>query len=156
MNERYFHYFSSVQSVKCLLNVLLSVLNGHLVEAEVSKLPVVSLFEHSGSQFASPLLNSIRERLSGEQVSAFKGCHVLDYLLTVFEAEKLHDCRPLFVAVCNRFADPMGSLGFYFRVVEMRLVFLCVSYFCLCCFPALVRGFLDTVKSDAISARVVV
>ena len=80
----------------------------------------------------------------------------IQYNTTVFEAEKFYDGRPLFGAVRIRFADPMGSLDFYFRVVNMHLVLQDVSYFCLSCFPLLVREFLDAVNSDAISARVVV
>ena len=93
---------------------------------------------------------------SGLDDTQLSPTNILDYLLTVFEAEKYNDGRPLFGAVRIRFTDPIGSLDLYFRVVEMHLVFQDVSYFCLCCFPVLVREFLDAVNSNAISARVVV
>ena len=71
----------------------------HLVIAHVGNRPIASLFEHSGPQFTSSLLESFREHLSDEQVAAFKGFFILDYLLTVFEVEKFYDCWPLFGAV---------------------------------------------------------
>ena len=67
----------------------------------VCNLPVASLFEHPWPQFASPLLDYFRERLSDEQVAAFKGFRVLDYLLTVFETEKFYDIyRGLHGLIC--------------------------------------------------------
>ena len=47
------------------------------------------LLEHPGPQFASPLLDSFREHFSDEQVAAFKGFRILDYLLMVFEVLRL-------------------------------------------------------------------
>ena len=47
-----------------MLNVVLPVLNDHLVEAHVCDLPFASFFEHPGPQFASPLFKSFGDRFS--------------------------------------------------------------------------------------------